>query len=124
MDEETQAARIVHVLNKSDLLDGDDEKVSILKNVFPKGIFVSAIMGDGVVDLLTHLDWHLGKSAVLVTVEVTPIDGAARAWLHQNAMVKSSHHDKRGNEKILLRIDPADCARLRSRWPNLSVIRT
>ena len=121
MDEETQAARIVHVLNKADLLDGDDERVATLKNMFPNGIFTSAVTGDGVVNLLAHLDRHLGKSAILVTVEVTPIDGAARAWLHQNAMVKSSHFDEHGTEHILASIDPINYDRLCSRWPNLCI---
>ena len=124
MDDETQTTRIVHVLNKADLLDEDDEKVATLQNMFPNGVFISALTGEGVANLLANLDRHLGKFALLVTMEVTPLDGAARAWLHRNAMVKSSHFDEDGNEQILVSIDPADCARLRSRWPNLGVIST
>jgi GTP-binding protein HflX len=119
MDAETQAARIVHVLNKADLLATDDEQVSRLQNMFPSAVFVSATTGDGVDDLMAHLDRHLGKSAILVTVNVPPINGAARAWLHQNAWVKSSHFDERGHEQILVSIDPANYERLRARWPSL-----
>ncbi|MDA7587028.1 GTPase HflX [Alphaproteobacteria bacterium] len=119
MDAETQAARIVHVLNKTDLLMADDEQVSRLQNMFPSAVFVSATTGDGVDDLMAHLDRHLGKSAILVTVNVPPINGAARAWLHQNAWVKSSHFDERGHEQILVSIDPANYERLRARWPSL-----
>jgi len=122
MDDETQAARIVHVLNKADLLANDDEQIASLQNMFPGGVFASAATGDGVDDLLAHLDRHLGKSAILVTIDVTPTDGAARAWLHQNAMVKSSQFDERGHEQILVSIDPADHARLCARWPNLGVL--
>jgi GTP-binding protein HflX len=71
-------------------------KFTSLQNMFPDGVFVSAKTGDGVDDLLAHLDRHLGKSAILATVYITPTDGAARAWLHQNAMVKSSHFDDHG----------------------------
>ena len=123
MDAETQAARILHVLNKADLLVADDEQVASLQNMFPNGVFVSAKTGDGVDDLLAHLDRHLGKSAILATVNITPTDGAARAWLHQNAMVKSSHFDDQGHEQILVSIDPADHARLCARWPDLGVLR-
>jgi GTP-binding protein HflX len=123
MDAETQAARILHVLNKVDLLTADDEQVTSLQNMFPDGVFVSAKTGDGVDDLLAHLDRHLGKSAILATIYITPTDGAARAWLHQNAMVKSSHFDDQGHEQILVSIDPADHARLCARWPDLGVLR-
>ena len=123
MDAETQAARILHVLNKADLLVADDEQVASLQNMFPDGVFVSAKTCDGVDDLLAHLDRHLGKSAILATIYITPTDGAARAWLHQNAMVKSSHFDDQGHEQILVSIDPADHARLCARWPDLGVLR-
>ena len=121
MDTETQATRIVHVLNKADLLDSDNEQVVRLQNMFPNGVFVSAVTGDGLYDLLGHLDRHLGKSAILVIIDITPTDGAARAWLYQNAMVKSSNSDDHGHEQILVSIDPADHARLCSRWPNLGI---
>lgn len=124
MDAETQAVRVVHVLNKADLLEPDDEQIASLQNMFPSGVFVSAARGDGVDDLMAHLDRHLGKSAILVTVDVPPIDGAARAWLHQNAMVKSSHFDERGHEQIMVSINPANHARLRARWPDLTIVNT
>ena len=123
MDAETQAARILHVLNKADLLEAGDEQVASLQNMFSDGVFVSAKTGDGVDDLLAHLDRHLGKSAILATIYITPTDGAARAWLHQNAMVKSYHFDDLGHEQILVSIDPADHARLCARWPDLGVLR-
>ena len=123
MDAETQAARILHVLNKADLLAADNEQVTSLQNMFPEGVFVSARTADGIDDLLAHLDRHLGKSAILATIYITPTDGAARAWLHQNAMVKSSRFDDHGHEQILVSIDPADHARLCARWPDLGVLR-
>ncbi len=122
MDAETQAKRILHVLNKADLLAADDEQVVRLQNMFSEGVFVSAKTGDGVEHLLAHLDRHLGKSAILATINITPVDGAARAWLHQNAIVKSSHFDDQGHEQILVSIDPADHARLCARWPDLGVL--
>jgi GTPase len=107
------------VLNKVDLLTADEEQAASLQNMFSDGVFVSAKTGNGVNDLLAHLDRHLGQSAILATVNITPTDGAARAWLHQNAMVKSSHFDDQGHEQILVSIEPADHARLCARWPDL-----
>ena len=122
MDAETQTARILHVLNKADLLTADDAHVTSLQNMFSDGVFVSAKTGDGVDDLLAHLDWHLGRSEILATIYITPTDGAARAWLHQNAVVKSSHFDDQGNEQILVSIEMADHARLSARWPDLLAV--
>ncbi|MDB2469198.1 GTPase HflX [Alphaproteobacteria bacterium] len=123
MNAETQVAHVLHVLNKADLLAAGDEQVTSLQNMFSDGVFVSAKTGGGVDDLLAYLDRHLGKSAILTTINITPTDGAARAWLHQNAMVKSSHFDDQGHEQILVSIDPADHARLCARWPDLGVLR-
>jgi GTP-binding protein HflX len=122
MEAKTQAARIIHVLNKADLLADDDAQVTSLQNMFSDGVFVSAKTGDGVDRLLAHLDRYLSKSAILVTICITPTDGAARAWLHQNAMVNSSHFDDQGHEQILVSIDPANHARLCARWPNLLAV--
>jgi len=124
MDTELQASRVVHVLNKADLLEANDEQIANLQNMFPSGVFVSAVTGDGVDDLMAYLDRHLGKSAILVTIDVPPIGGAARAWLHQNALVKSSHFDERGHEQILVSIDAANHARLCARWPDLTILNT
>ncbi len=124
IDLETQAERVIHVLNKADLLEPDDEQITSLRNMFQSGVFVSATNGNGVDDLMACVDRHLGKLAVLVTVDLPPIDGAARAWLHQNAMVKSSHFDERGHEQILVSIDPANHARFCARWPYLAIFNT
>ena len=123
MDTETQVARILHVFNKADLLAADGVRVTALKNMYPGDVFVSAKTGDGTNELLERIDQHLGRSAVLARIHISPTDGAARAWLHQNAIVKSSHFDDQGHEQILVSIDPADHARLCSRWPALCVLR-
>ena len=116
-----ESKRFVHVLNKADLLDTGDDRIARLKNMFPSGIFASALVGDGIDNVLAHLDQLFGQSAIFITINVSPIDGAARSWLHQNAMVKSSHFDDQGYEQIFAHIDPADYNRLRSRWPSLDV---
>ena len=121
IEKDLEAKRFVHVLNKADLLDVDDERIIRLQNMFPNGILASAAVVDGIDNLLTHLDQLLGQSAIFITINLTPIDGAARAWLHQNATVKSSHFDDCGFEQIFAHINPADFNRLRSRWPSLDV---
>ena len=87
-----------YVLNKADLVEPDDAKLPVCRICSKRRVCVRC-NGDGIHDLVAHVDRHLGKLAILVTVDLPPIDGAARAWLHQNAMVKSSHFDERGHER-------------------------
>lgn len=117
IDNETQKVRVIHVLNKADLIDPRDDLIVSLRNLYPGGVFVSALTGEGVNDVLTYLERQLGKSAVLVKVQISPFDSAARAWLHQNAVVTSSNFDNQGNEQMLVSIRPSDHARFLSRWP-------
>ena len=121
IDVHAQSDRIIHVLNKTDLLERDDERFTSLQNMFPEGVFASALSGDGVDRLLANLDQILGKPELLLRIDFKPVDGAARAWLYQNAMVKSSKFDECGHEQVLVSIDPANHARLRARWPKLSM---
>ena len=123
IDAEAEAGRILHVFNKADLIEANEGQVMRLQNMFAEGVFVSAKTGDGVADILINLEKSLSISAILATIHITPTDGAARAWLHQNAMVKSSYFDDQGHEHILVSIDAADHARLCSRWPTLEVDR-
>jgi GTP-binding protein HflX len=122
MDSEKQAERVVHVLNKADLLMANDEKVVSLRNNFPSAVFISAKTCDGIDDLMAYMDKRLEKNAILIKVDVSPSDGAARAWLYRNATVKSSEFDEWGHEKILVSIDQSNYARLSTRWPGLFVL--
>ena len=106
--------------HKDQILPGYKEE---WKKTRPCGGEVVGVTGDGTNELLERIDQHLGRSAVLARIHISPTDGAARAWLHQNAIVKSSHFDDQGHEQILVSIDPADHARLCSRWPALCVLR-
>ena len=121
IDDETQKTRVINVLNKADLIGDSDELIVSLQNLFPDGVFVSALTGDGLNDVLAYLERHLSKSAVLFKIEISPFDSAARAWLHQNAMVKSSKFNDQGYEQILVSIQPSNHARFLSRWPKLAV---
>ena len=117
MSEEDQTTRIVHVLNKADLINADDSYLETIQRKF-LGVFVSALTGDGADDLMAHLDQRLSRSSILVNMDLSPADGDARAWLHQNAMVKSSRFNDEGHEKLLISIDPSDYKRFTARWPN------
>jgi GTP-binding protein HflX len=121
LDARKRSMRVVHVLNKIDLLEPDDERIEILKNLFGDGVFISALSGDGLDDLLMQLDRHFEKSATLASIQVSPNDGAARSWLHQNATVKSSYFNDQGYETIMMSIDRTNLSRFRARWPEIKI---
>lgn len=120
VDVEARRDRIIHLLNKADLLK-DEEDIDNLKRMFPKGLFVSAVNGQGVSDALLSLSRNLSKSWDVIKVYLTPADGAARAWLHEHARVERTHFDDAGNETIFARIDTTNHARFCARWPMLKI---
>lgn len=121
IDPEARAESVIHLFNKSDLLNTHGEQVDLLKNMFPSGIFVSAISGHGLNDVFAHLDQHLCQDEISVAIVFTPLDGAARAWVYENARVKNSCFDNLGQERVVLSIDPPNYARFCSRWPKMQI---
>ncbi len=120
INEEMQKARIIHVLNKADLVNNCFNKKNVSHGVF-SGVVVSALTGSGIENLLLQLKQRLSRSAKMVFINLTPADGAARAWLYQNAMVKSSQYDKFGHELMIVNINSINQARFCARWPELAL---
>ena len=85
--------------------------------IFP-GVVVSALNGDGMDDLMANLERRFRQSAILAVITISPADGAARAWLHQNAIINSSKIDDAGVEQIKVSINPVDRDRFTKRWPD------
>ena len=107
------------MLNKTDLSKIENDEVDSLKKLFPGAVFVSALTGHGLDNLLTSVDQHFEKSEILVGFKLAPTDGAARAWLYRNGKVKVSYFDDNGHELVKVSIGLSDYARFRSRWPCL-----
>ena len=122
MDEETINKRVIHVFNKTDVIDAKEGLIEELHSFFPSAVFVSALRGDGISDLFAKLEKHLAKSTILISIDLAPEHGAVRAWLHKNGVVKLSQHDDFGHERISVSLSPADNARFCARWPDLMVL--
>ena len=54
LDEEAQDQLLLSVLNKSDLLDDDNDQSDVLDNLVPGAARVSALTGNGIDDLLAE----------------------------------------------------------------------
>lgn len=120
IDQTEQATRIIHVFNKTDLLDDNDQRDWLSKK-YVGGVFTSAMRGSGVDALLQAIDEVLARDTVPAVVEISPQDGAARAWLYAHAHVTASACDDAGNESLTISISAADHARFAARWPHLNV---
>jgi len=120
IDQTEQATRIIHVFNKTDLLDDNDQRDWLSKK-YVGGVFSSAMRGSGVDALLQAIDEVLARDTVPAVVEISPQDGAARAWLYAHAHVTASACDDAGNESLTISISAADHARFAARWPHLNV---
>ncbi len=117
LSEEDQAARVIHILNKSDKVDAANREAVL--NMFDGAVLTSAISGEGIDDALAAIDRHLTSGSLTLTVTLSPSDGAARAWLYEHSRVMQSDFSDSGDETLQLVIDQANWARFCSRWPEL-----
>ena len=120
VDDEAQAARILPVMNKADLLDTDGLRTEMLGNMFDDGCFTSALADTGIASLLQAIDDRLGAGWRLSSVTVGPADGAARAWLFDRGDVRLAEMADSGDETIDVAMDEADWSRFHARWPALA----
>ena len=118
LDEEVRQGRIIHVMNKAELISPDE--VETLANAFPGAVFVSALQGTGMDGLVARLEAHIGRQSVEMTIAIPAANGAARAWLHQNARIVASQFDDVGVETVHVRISAANRSRFKARWPDLA----
>ena len=85
---QSRFSEMLEAWNKSDLLDSDTlvEKQNIADRS-QKNIVISAVTGQGIDDLLEHIEQGLAKHDNLVYVQLDTTRGADIAWLHQNGEV-------------------------------------
>mgnify|MGYP001045655404 CR=1 FL=1 len=120
LDEEAQATRVIHILNKGDQLDMIPGQREMLANLYPGGVVVSALTGDGVTAALDLIDTYLAQGDLRLDLTLSPADGAARAWLFDNGVVAHSHYGENGNEDLSVILATANHQRFIARWPDIA----
>jgi GTPase len=112
---QTGAAPMVELWNKIDLLDA--EQLSVVRaealrreDVLP----ISAVTGEGLDKMRELLAVRLTSARRLRHIDITPEDGAARAWLHANGNVEGEIGEG-GLLTLSVRLSDADFARFQSR---------
>ena len=117
LDELALDGRLLHLLNKADLID--QAQYETLENMFPTAVFVSAKEGVGVDTAIEKIEQHLLRQSSHFAVKIPVSAGAARAWLYQHAAITGSSFDESGAETLTVRISSANRSRFLARWPEL-----
>ena len=93
---ETDSDNIIHVYNKIDLLQQQDEfEASRIMQTSRRDVgscALSAITGEGVNDLLNTLVYHLNIGQRDYRFEIPSQDGKATSWLHSNGTVVETQY--------------------------------
>ena len=88
-DDDMLGKPMIEALNKIDLLDAESREFVINRAGIGNQIAVpiSALTGDGCDDLLNAVDALLTRDHITARIELAFTDGAALAWLYENAEV-------------------------------------
>ena len=98
-------ARMIEVLNKSDLLGGV-EQVETRQG----GVAVSALSGEGLPALESRIDLRIAEGMEVASYAIAPADGARLAWLYAHGEV-IERDDAEESISLTVRLLPADRAR-------------
>jgi len=125
LEEETKLARppVIEVWNKADLLDPATRSVLADRAAAqsPPALLVSAATGQGIDELLFHIEGALFGNRHPRHVTIPAADGRLHAWIHQNCEVTSEQLS--GDSDIILDVfmTDEDAARLVAMSPNVRV---
>lgn len=108
---ESHSVNIIDVFNKIDLLrDQDETEANRLLGLYKRSadkVVISAETGEGIVNLLGSLVYHLHIGQSDYTMTIPAADGKAIAWLHTNGTVIDT--DYQDNE-VQIRVTLGDAA--------------
>ncbi len=109
------AAPIIEIWNKLDLLDGEARAHVLGEAARRKDVLVvSALSGEGIDELRRGVSDRLSEGAVLRSFRLDPSDGEGIAWLHQHGEVIAIKADD-DVTVIDVRLSERDAARFRRR---------
>jgi GTPase len=78
---------------------------------------VSALTGEGVGELLCHIEARLANRRAVLDLFLEPSDGAGVSWLHRHAEVLSKQIGEDGRLVVRIRADPANADKARAKFP-------
>ena len=118
MNKEELSRKIIHVLNKSDLISR--EKRRELSHSYPDSALISAISHTNFKALFKLIEDKINAETAVYTFKLSSVFGDARAYLYQNGTVQKSTFDNSGFESLRVRLSLANYQRFNARWPNIA----
>ncbi|MEM6414306.1 MAG: GTPase HflX [Pseudomonadota bacterium] len=136
---------VIEVLNKIDLLEVEDrltieavamQNATVFKDESdtiptleaPLQVCLSAETGEGVSQLIDHINTLITKARLCYAVSVGAADGAARAWLYEHGDVEkviSGNVDQMQKENdqdiFIVRLDDKNFGQLTKKFPSLNI---
>ncbi|MBY0461680.1 MAG: GTPase HflX, partial [Alphaproteobacteria bacterium] len=107
-EEGKDAPMIIEVLNKADLLtDAEKEVFSNKLSRKSNKVLISAVTGEGLVDLLALIQRRLIEDGKIIHVELPTHEGEILAWCYRKGVILS-RYDKEEIIYLTLRLDPAE----------------
>lgn len=100
------------IYNKVDLLDGKQAGVDRDKNGKPYRVWVSAVSGEGIDDLLQTISELLGEDFIEPKLTLTHQQGRLRASLYEKGVVKQESIDDLGHIQLSIRLPRQEFIRL------------
>jgi len=118
---------LIEVWNKADLLS-DEERQRLTgrmesRPLSEKPVLVSAITGDGIVDLLSLIEKRVARASIVYSVALGPADGARMNWLYEDTEVLERRMTEEGGYRLAIRVLPEKEARLLKRFPDVRLMR-
>ena len=118
MNKEELSRKIIHVLNKSDLISR--EKRRELSHSYPDSALISVISHTNFKALFKLIEDKINAETAVYTFKLSSVFGDARAYLYQNGTVQKSTFDNSGFESLRVRLSLANYQRFNARWPNIA----
>lgn len=109
--------RIIEVLNKIDLLAEEEQArlINPAKRGQHNSIGVSAVTGLGLPALMTLIERKLNHDREVLTLTLSPSDGANLAWLHRHGEVLKRKDAEDGSVQLTVALSEADAGRYRQK---------
>ena len=121
IDEQARDDRLLHIFNKADAAQQNIDLPFVPSGTAGGALSCSALDGTGIDDVLRHIDRYFARLDTLCDVVISPSQGAASAWLHQNTRILESRYNDNGHHIVTVSLSSADKARFIKQWPMVSV---
>ena len=107
---------VLEVWNKADLLDDEARQAAGQQaNRQEAAVLVSAVTGEGVDELLSHIEKRLAENADILHLLLPAHAGAELAWCYANSEVLQRDDLEEGEISLTLRADPSNSGLIRAK---------